>query len=191
MEVVVRAVVIFLFLWLVTRVVGRSTLGELSTFQLLLYVTMGDLVQQSVTQQDYSVTSGVLAVSVFALLTILVSWANTRWRRIRPLVHGVPVVIMKAGEPLLDVMTRERMSISDLMASAREKGGPTADGGGPRGAGDRRQGLVLHGVGHGPRGAGEAVGRLTCRGGDSDLAMESNTCSKALSASVVRGAATT
>jgi uncharacterized membrane protein YcaP (DUF421 family) len=46
MEIVVRAVVIFLFLWVVTRAVGRSTLGELSTFELLLYVTMGDLVQQ-------------------------------------------------------------------------------------------------------------------------------------------------
>ena len=68
----------FGFLWLVTRVVGRSTLGELSTFQLLLYVTMGDLVQQSVTQQDYSVTSGVLAVGVFALLTILLSRGRTR-----------------------------------------------------------------------------------------------------------------
>jgi uncharacterized membrane protein YcaP (DUF421 family) len=56
MEVVFRAVVIFFFLWLITRVVGRSTLGELSTFELLLFVTMGDLVQQSVTQQDYSVT---------------------------------------------------------------------------------------------------------------------------------------
>jgi len=122
MEVVVRAAVIFGFLWLVTRVVGRSTLGELSTFQLLLYVTMGDLVQQSVTQQDYSVTSGILAVSVFALLTIVISWVNVRWRRVRPVVHGVPVVIVKAGEPLLDVMTRERMSAADLMASAREKG---------------------------------------------------------------------
>jgi uncharacterized membrane protein YcaP (DUF421 family) len=122
MEIVFRAVVIFGFLWLVTRVVGRSTLGELSTFQLLLYVTMGDLVQQSVTQQDYSVTSGVLAVSVFALLTIGISWVNIRWARVRPLVHGVPVVIVRAGEPLLDVMQRERMSPSDLMAAAREKG---------------------------------------------------------------------
>ena len=122
MEIVVRAVVLFGFLWMVTRVVGRSTLGELSTFQLLLYVTMGDLVQQSVTQQDYSVTSGILAVSVFALLTILVSWVNTRWRRARPLTHGVPVVIVRAGEPLWDVMARERMSASDLMAVAREKG---------------------------------------------------------------------
>jgi uncharacterized membrane protein YcaP (DUF421 family) len=122
MEVVVRAVVIFGFLWLVTRVVGRSTLGELSTFQMLLYVTMGDLVQQSVTQQDYSVTSAILAVSVFALLTIAVSWVNVRWRRVRPLVHGVPVVVVRAGEPLLDVMQRERMSPDDLMAAAREKG---------------------------------------------------------------------
>jgi uncharacterized membrane protein YcaP (DUF421 family) len=122
MEIVVRAVLLFLFLWMVTGVVGRSTLGELSTFQLLLYVTMGDLVQQAVTQQDYSVTSGVLAVSVFAPLTILISWANTRWRRLQPLVHGVPVVVVRAGEPLMDVMMRERLSVGDLMASARENG---------------------------------------------------------------------
>jgi uncharacterized membrane protein YcaP (DUF421 family) len=52
MEIVFRALVVFFFLWLVTRAVGRSSLGELSTFQLLLYVTMGDLVQQGITQQD-------------------------------------------------------------------------------------------------------------------------------------------
>ena len=41
MEIVSRAVVMFLFLWVVTRAVGRSTLGELSTFELLLYVDHG------------------------------------------------------------------------------------------------------------------------------------------------------
>lgn len=122
MEIVVRAVFLFAFLWLVTRVAGRATLGELSTFQLLLYVTMGDLVQQAITQQDYSVTSGVLAISVFALLTIGISWVNARSARLRPLTHGVPVIVMKAGEPLLEVLRRERLSIDDLMAAAREQG---------------------------------------------------------------------
>ena len=64
MEVVVRAVVVFFFLWTITRIVGRVTLGELSTFELLLYVTVGDLVQQGVTQQDYSVTAAFAAVGV-------------------------------------------------------------------------------------------------------------------------------
>ena len=96
--------------------------SELSTFQLLLYVTMGDLVQQSITQQDYSLTSGILAVGVFALLTILLSWINSRWPGTRPMVHGIPVVIVKGGEPLIDVLRRERLSTNDLLAAAREKG---------------------------------------------------------------------
>ena len=122
MEIVFRAAFVFGFLWFVTRVVGRSTLGELSTFQLLLYVTMGDLVQQAVTQQDSSVTSAVLAVGVFALLTVALSWLNTRSRRIRPITHGVPAVIVDDGEPVLSILRSERISIDDLMTAAREQG---------------------------------------------------------------------
>lgn len=122
MEIVFRALFVFGFLWLVTRVSGRSTLGELSTFQLLLYVTMGDLVQQAVTQQDYSVTSAVLAVSVFALLTVGLSWANTRFRAVRPLTHGTPVVVVDHGEPVMATLRRERVSLDDLMSAAREQG---------------------------------------------------------------------
>ncbi|PZS17023.1 MAG: DUF421 domain-containing protein [Pseudonocardiales bacterium] len=122
MEIVYRAVFVFAFLWFVTRIVGRSTLGELSTFQLLLYVTMGDLVQQGVTQQDSSVTSAVLAVGVFALLTVALSWLNSRVRRIRPITHGVPVVIVDDGEPIMSVLRSEHLSIDDLMSAGREQG---------------------------------------------------------------------
>jgi len=122
MEIIYRALFVFGFLWLITRVTGRATLGELSTFQLLLYVTMGDLVQQSVTQQDYSVTSAVLAVSTFSLLTILLSWINARSRRLRPITHGIPVIIVNAGEPLVATMRQERLSMDDLMAAARNNG---------------------------------------------------------------------
>ena len=122
MEIVVRALIIWLFLWTVTRAVGRSTLGELSTFQLILFVTMGDLVQQGVTQQDYSLTGAVLAVSTFAVVTVVVSWANQRWRRLLPITHGIPVIILQDGRPDLEALTKERMSVHDLYAAAREQG---------------------------------------------------------------------
>jgi uncharacterized membrane protein YcaP (DUF421 family) len=121
-EIVVRAAVIYLFLWFVTRAIGRSTLGELSTFQLLLYVCMGDLVQQAVTQQDYSVTGGALAVGTFAVITAGVTFVNRRWVRARPITHGVPVAIVRNGEPLLDALAGEQMSFGDLTAAAREQG---------------------------------------------------------------------
>jgi uncharacterized membrane protein YcaP (DUF421 family) len=122
MEIVYRAIFVFGFLWFITRVTGRATLGELSTFQLLLYVTMGDLVQQAVTQQDYSVTSAVLAVSVFSLLTILLSWANSRSRILRPLTHGTPIVVVERGRPVQASLRTERVSMDDLMAAARNEG---------------------------------------------------------------------
>ena len=122
MEIVIRAAVMFVFLWAVTRAVGRSTLGELSTFELLLYVTMGDLVQQSVTQQDYSVTSGLLTISVFALFTVLLSWVQWRFPCTRAVIRGKPVVIVRDGV-LLDVGSRQqRFTETDLLATARQQG---------------------------------------------------------------------
>lgn len=122
MEIVVRAAVVWVFLWIITRAVGRSTLGELSTFQLILFVTMGDMVQQGVTQQDYSITGALLAVSTFAVITVGVSFANQRWRPLLPITHGVPVVVVRDGQPDLEALNGERMSVNDLFAAAREQG---------------------------------------------------------------------
>lgn len=122
METVVRAVIIFTFLWGITRVVGRSTLGELSAFELILFICMGDLVQQAVTQQDYSVTGAMLAVGTFALLTILLSWINARYPGARRITHGVPVVVVHDGEVQADVVRAERLSLDDLYGAARQQG---------------------------------------------------------------------
>ena len=122
MEIVVRALVVFLFLWIVTRAVGRSTLGELSTFELLLYVTMGDLVQQGVTQQDYSVTAAVLAVGTFALLTVALSWLQWRVPSTRSWVSGRPVLVFRHGEVLEKAMKSQRLAVADLLVAAREQG---------------------------------------------------------------------
>ncbi len=122
MEIVVRAAVMFVFLWCVTRAVGRSTLGELSTFELILYVTMGDMVQQAVTQQDYSVTGGMLAVGVMGLLTVALSWTQWRFPSLRPLVNGTPVVVVRDGEVLVRTLRQQRLTEDDLRGAARQQG---------------------------------------------------------------------
>ena len=122
MEIVIRALIVFVFLWGITRIVGRATLGELSTFELLLYVTMGDLVQQGVTQQDYSITSAFLAVGVFALLTVSLSYVAWRFPSVRPLIRGRPVVVIQDGHLVTAELGRQRLNFDDLVAAAREQG---------------------------------------------------------------------
>ena len=94
----------------------------MSTFELLLYVTMGDLVQQAITQQDYSVTGSLLAVSSFALLVVAISWFQWRFPSSRPLITGRPVLVFADGSTVDDAMRRQRLALADLLVAARVQG---------------------------------------------------------------------
>jgi uncharacterized membrane protein YcaP (DUF421 family) len=122
MEIVLRAAVIFVFLWLVTRAVGKRELGQLSAFELVLLVTMGDLVQQGVTQEDYSVSGAILTVGTFALLSVALSYITWRFPRSRPVVEGKPVVVVRSGSTQDTVLEYERLPLDDLMEAARKEG---------------------------------------------------------------------
>ena len=73
MDLVLRALVAFVFVLLLTRVVGRRELASLQPFDLILLVMIGDLVQQGVTQNDFSITGMLLVGSTIGLLAVFVS----------------------------------------------------------------------------------------------------------------------
>ena len=122
MEIVLRAAAIFLFLWVVTRVIGKKELAEMSAFELVLIVTIGDLVQQGVTQEDMSVTGAMLATGTIALLVVAMSYVGFRWPRSDRVLEGVPVIVVDQCAILDDVIRTERLTRDDVVSSAREQG---------------------------------------------------------------------
>ena len=122
MEIVVRATVIYFFLWAVTRGVGKRELAEMTAFELILLVVMGDLIQQGVAQEDLSVTRGILAVSTLAFWIVVFAFLAYRFKRVRSVLEGVPVVVVRDGEPLLRAMKLERVNLEELREEARQQG---------------------------------------------------------------------
>lgn len=122
MEIVARASVMFLFLFLLTRGSKRRTLADFAPFELLLLVTIGDIVQQAVTQEDMSITGGVLAASTFAFWVTVLSFVTWRWPRVNAVVDGVPLVIVKDGEAIERVLRIERLPLSEVYEAARQHG---------------------------------------------------------------------
>src|SRR3954463_15662579 len=114
MQIVARAAGVYAFVWFVLRALGRRELGELTAFELVLLFVVGDLVQQSITANDTSITAAVLAISTITLLILIQSYVVFRWQRPRPLIEGTPMVIMSAGEPVMPVLRRQRMSVEDI-----------------------------------------------------------------------------
>ncbi|HEX3224568.1 MAG TPA: YetF domain-containing protein [Gaiellaceae bacterium] len=121
MDIVFRGVVVFVFLYGLMRVIGRRELSSLEPFDLILLVVLGDAVQQGLTQDDYSLTGAVLAIGTIAILQLVVSYANFRFPRLRPLLDGEPIVIVEHGKTIDKNMRRERVTMEDVMQAARQQ----------------------------------------------------------------------
>jgi uncharacterized membrane protein YcaP (DUF421 family) len=120
MDLVIRATVVFFFVFLVTRVVGRRELSQLEPFDLILLVVVGDLVQQGVTQSDESVTGALIVIATITVLSIAVSWVSFRSRRVRVITEGEPIVLVQDGRPIERNMRRERITLEDIQEEARQ-----------------------------------------------------------------------
>jgi uncharacterized membrane protein YcaP (DUF421 family) len=119
MDLVIRATVVFVVILIVTRAVGRRELSSMEPFDLILLVVIGDLVQQGVTQSDNSVTGAVTVISTMAVLTVLTAYLSFRFRRLRPLLEGEPIVLIADGRLLERNLRRQRMTVEELAAEAR------------------------------------------------------------------------
>jgi uncharacterized membrane protein YcaP (DUF421 family) len=120
MDLVIRAAVVFAFVFLLTRITGRRELSQLEPFDVILLVVLGDLVQQGVTQSDYSVTGALIVISTMAMLSVFVSWLSYRFRAVRRVTQGEPVVLVHDGQPIERNMRRERITLEDIEEEARQ-----------------------------------------------------------------------
>jgi uncharacterized membrane protein YcaP (DUF421 family) len=119
MDIVLRAAFLFVFVWVITRAVGRRELSTLEPFDLILLVVLGDLIQQGVTQNDFSVTGAMLAGGTIGLMAVVFSWINFRSRRAGDLLEGDPVIVVERGKPIERNLRRNRITIEELAAQAR------------------------------------------------------------------------
>jgi len=121
MDIALRSLFAFLFVFALTRVVGRRELASLEPFDVIMLVVIGDLVQQGVTQSDDSVTGIVIVLSVVTLMTALFAYVNFRFPRVRPWMEGRPVVLIDNGSVIERNLRRERLTLGEVEAEARQQ----------------------------------------------------------------------
>lgn len=119
MDIALRAIIVFGLLLIVTRAVGRRELSSMEPFDLILLVVLGDLIQQGVTQSDYSLTGTLIVVAVIAVMTVLTSYVSFKVPRLRSILEGEPVVLVEHGRVIDRNLRRERMTHEELAALAR------------------------------------------------------------------------
>jgi uncharacterized membrane protein YcaP (DUF421 family) len=121
-QIVVRAAVLYFFVWFLTRALGKKELSQLSVFEMILAVTIGDLIQQGVTQEDLSMTGSMLAVGTFGMLVLIFSVVSYRSPKARGTIEGLAVIVVRDGSPIERAMRYERLTLDELKDAARSQG---------------------------------------------------------------------
>jgi uncharacterized membrane protein YcaP (DUF421 family) len=123
MDAILRAVAIYAFLLIVFRISGRRTLSDVTTFDFILLLIIGEATQQALLGDDFSVTNGFLVIATLLIIDVGLSLLKGRSQFFGKVIDGVPMVIVENGVPLAERMRRARVDSNDVMERARQSHG--------------------------------------------------------------------
>jgi len=122
MDIILRASVMFFVMYLLLRLLGKRELSQVTPFELVLLVVMGDLVQQGITHNDLSMTGAALAIGTIAFWALSLSWITYLSPRAERLLEGVPRVLVKDGDLIMANMRRDRITRAEVEIEMRLAG---------------------------------------------------------------------
>jgi len=126
MDTVLRAVSIYVILLLVLRFSGRRTLGQMTAFDFVLLLVIGEATQQALLGDDFSVTTATIAIVTLVLSDIALAFVKDRFNNLDIVLDGQPLVLVEHGKPLQERLKKARISTEDILQSARKTQGLTS-----------------------------------------------------------------
>jgi uncharacterized membrane protein YcaP (DUF421 family) len=127
MDSVIKSIIVYFVLWLVIRVSGRRTLGQLTVFDFILFLIIGGAAQRALMAQDYSLTHAFLVIATFVLIDIAVSLIERRVPGIGKILKGVPTIVVDNGRVLSGRLRRALTPTTTFGNSAMPNGSAMAD----------------------------------------------------------------
>jgi uncharacterized membrane protein YcaP (DUF421 family) len=119
MESVLRAAAIYIALVIVFRIAGRRTLSEMTSFDFVLLLIIGEATQQALLGEDFSLTNALLVIVTLLALDIAISLWKQRSEAANRIIEGVPTILVDHGRPLKGQMNKARVREEEILEAAR------------------------------------------------------------------------
>jgi uncharacterized membrane protein YcaP (DUF421 family) len=120
MESVLRAAIVYVFLLGIFRVAGKRSLAQITTFDFVLLLIIGEATQQALLGEDFSVVNACIVIATLILLEIGLSQVAARSRMFDRAMEGLPLILVVDGKLMKERLARERLDESEILAAARE-----------------------------------------------------------------------
>lgn len=106
----------------ILRISGKRTLAKMNAFDLVVTVALGSTLATILLSRDVSLAQGVAALALLVALQFAITWTSVRWRAVRALATGEPVLLVRNGELLPQALVRARVTEDEVHAALRGHG---------------------------------------------------------------------
>jgi uncharacterized membrane protein YcaP (DUF421 family) len=127
LEASIRAVLFYVFLVLVVRIVGRRPGKQITPFEFVLVFFMGGLALTAMVGDDASLTNAFIQILTVAIMHFFIAMARTRSSWLARLLDGTPLILLEDGTWRSQTLSKMRIQDDDVMAQARDQGIATLD----------------------------------------------------------------
>jgi uncharacterized membrane protein YcaP (DUF421 family) len=121
-ELMLRAIIVFFFIYALLRLFGKKHVGEMAPFDLVVLLILSESVQNAIIGDDQSVTGGLVASATLVGVSALVGYASWRNKIVANVFEGRPRILVRNGRILKDVLAREQITHAELLEALRREG---------------------------------------------------------------------
>lgn len=112
----------FICLLLVTRIIGKTQISQITPFDFISAIVLGELLGNAIYDEEVKIWSIIYALALWTILMLLVQKITQKFRRTRKLIEGEPAIIIRNGQIDFDVIKREKIDVNELLSILRQKG---------------------------------------------------------------------
>jgi len=123
MDSVLRAAAMYVALMILFKIAGRRSLAELTTFDFVLLMIIGEATQQALLGDDFSLTNSIVVIVTLIALDVGFSLLKRRSSIVSRLIDGEPTILVENGKILQERLRHARLIEADLMEAARSSQG--------------------------------------------------------------------
>jgi uncharacterized membrane protein YcaP (DUF421 family) len=120
LEKIIRPLIVYIFLLIAFRIFGKRELGTLTPFDLIILLTIANVLQNAMIGADNSVTGGLIGASTMLLANWILARVTFRFPEIERIVEGEPTVLIQNGRILKGNLERELLTEDDLKVALRK-----------------------------------------------------------------------
>ena len=121
-ELMLRAVLIYVFVFILLRLLGKKHVGEMGPFDLVILLILSESVQNALVADDKSVTGGLIVASTLFGISQLVGFISWKSKKAERFIEGTPRLLVRNGHVYTEALAQEQLSHSELLEALRREG---------------------------------------------------------------------